>query len=104
MTAAGLSRRGAGELLCLGISYRAAPVALRERAALAPQQAVHFTTALCADPDVEEAVAISTCNRTELYLVAADPVAAEGAALAQLARHAGIRPTELAELSYSPRN
>ncbi len=93
-----------GDLLCLGISYKAAPVALRERAALTEQNAVRFTTALCGDPDVSEAVAISTCNRTELYLVAEDPVAAEGAALAALARHAGIRPTELAELSYSPRN
>jgi glutamyl-tRNA reductase len=93
-----------GGLLCLGISYRAAPVALRERVSLSSPQAVRFTTALCADPDVAEAVAISTCNRTELYLVAGDPVAAEGAALAALARHATIRPTELAELSYSPRN
>jgi glutamyl-tRNA reductase len=98
------SRAGGGELLCLGISFRATGVALRERAALSAQQAVRFTTTLCEDPDVREAVAISTCNRTEIYLVAADPVAAEGAALAQLARHAGIRPTELAELSYSPRN
>jgi glutamyl-tRNA reductase len=93
-----------GELLCLGVSYKAAQVALRERVALSTQQAVRFTAALCGDPDVHEAVAISTCNRTELYLVSGDPVAAEGAALAQLARHAGIRPTELAELSYSPRN
>jgi glutamyl-tRNA reductase len=93
-----------GDLLCLGISYKAVPVALRERAALGTQQALRFTAGLCADPDVAEAVVISTCNRTELYLVAEDPVAAEGVALAGLARHAGIRPTELAELSYSPRN
>ena len=99
--AAGPSR---GELLCLGVSYHAAPVALRERAALSVAQAVRFTTALCAEPDVHEAVVISTCNRTELYLLAGDPVKAEGAALAQLASHAAIRPTELAELSYSPRN
>ncbi|MGD0197460.1 MAG: glutamyl-tRNA reductase [Solirubrobacteraceae bacterium] len=92
------------ELLCLGISYKAAPVALRERAALTHEQAIRFTGALCASEEVAEAVVISTCNRTELYLVGADPVAAEGVALAQLAVHAGIRPTELAERSYSPRN
>ena len=74
-----------GELLCLGISYKAAPVALRERAALTAQQALRFTSALCEEPDIREAVAISTCNRTELYLVVGDAVAAEGAALAQLA-------------------
>jgi glutamyl-tRNA reductase len=93
-----------GELLCLGVSYKAAHVAMRERVALSPQQAVRFAVGLCEDPEIAEAVAISTCNRTELYLVAEDPVAAEGTALAALARHAGIRPTELAELSYSPRN
>jgi glutamyl-tRNA reductase len=92
------------ELLCLGISYKAAPVALRERAAFTEQQALDFTTALCEEPEVHEAVAISTCNRTELYLVVGDPVAGESAVLAQLARHAGIRPTELTELIYSPRN
>jgi glutamyl-tRNA reductase len=92
------------ELLCLGISYKAAPVALRERVAFTAQQALDFTTVLCAEPEVHEAVAISTCNRTELYLVVGEPVAGESAVLAQLARHAGIRPTELTELIYSPRN
>ena len=51
-----------------------------------------------------EAVAISTCNRTEIYLVASDAVEGESAALGALAGRAGIRPTELAEVIYSPRN
>ena len=46
--------------------------------------------------EVHEAVAVSTCNRTELYLVVGDPVEAECTVLAMLARQAGIRPTELA--------
>jgi glutamyl-tRNA reductase len=93
-----------GELLCLGISHKSTPVALRERVALSQQQAARFTTSLCETGELSEAVAISTCNRTELYLVAADRLAGEGVALTQLARHAGISPTELAELSYAPRN
>ncbi len=92
-----------GELLCLGVSYKAAPVALRERVALTEQAVRRLTDSLCAQDEIAEAVAISTCNRTEIYLVG-DPVAAEGAALAALARHADIRPTELAELVYTPRN
>ncbi|MGA2470446.1 MAG: glutamyl-tRNA reductase [Solirubrobacteraceae bacterium] len=91
------------ELLCLGVSYKAAPVALRERVALTEQQALRLTSALCGEAGIEESVAISTCNRTEIYLVG-DALAAEGAALAALARHAGIPPTELAELVYAPRN
>jgi glutamyl-tRNA reductase len=53
---------------------------------------------------VQEAVAISTCNRTEIYLVASDPVQAEAELLGRLARRAAIRPTELAGIVYSPRN
>ena len=47
---------------------------------------------------------ISTCNRTEVYLVVGDPVQAESDVLGLLARRAHIRPTELAEAIYSPRN
>ena len=53
---------------------------------------------------MQEAVAISTCNRTEVYCVAGDPVAAETELLGKLARRAEIRPTELADAIYSPRN
>jgi glutamyl-tRNA reductase len=53
---------------------------------------------------VHEAVVISTCNRTELTLVVGDPVAAESAVLGMLAQRAQVRPTELAERIYSPRN
>ena len=54
-------------------------------------------------PEVHEAAAISTCNRTELYLVAPDGVAAESLALGVLAREADIRPTELVGHLYSLR-
>ena len=53
---------------------------------------------------MHEAVVISTCNRTELTLVVGDPVAAESAVLGMLAQRAHVRPTELAERIYSPRN
>ena len=46
-------------------------------------------------------MAISTCNRTEIVLVAGDPVEAESATLAVLAREAEIRPTELLGHLYS---
>ena len=47
---------------------------------------------------------LSTCNRTELYLVVGDPVEAESVVLGALARRAGMRPTELVEGIYSLRN
>jgi glutamyl-tRNA reductase len=94
----------AAELLTLGISYKTAPVALRERLALTDVEAERFVRSLVEDAVVHEAVAISTCNRTEIYLVCQDPVQAETALLGALARRADIRPTELAGLIYSPRN
>jgi glutamyl-tRNA reductase len=92
------------ELLALGISHKTAPVALRERLAFAESGAVALAQRLTATPEIREAVVISTCNRTEVYLVVGDPVRAEGDALAMLARDAGIRPTALADAIYSPRN
>jgi glutamyl-tRNA reductase len=92
------------EVLCLGISHKTAPVALRERLAMPDSEARRFLHEVVAAPAVEEAVVISTCNRTEVYLTAGDPVAAETAVLGALAARAGIRPTELADAIYSPRN
>jgi glutamyl-tRNA reductase len=96
--------KGTGELLTLGISHKTAPVALRERLAFTEGQAVEFAQQIAERPEVHEVVVISTCNRTEVYLVVGDPVQAESDVLGLLARRASIRPTELAQEIYSPRN
>ena len=92
------------ELLLLGASHKTAPLALRERIALTDTGAKRLLAEVLAVPDVHEAVVLSTCNRTELYLVVGDPVEAESAVVAQLARRSGLRPTELLEGVYSERN
>ena len=92
------------ELLVLGASHKTAPLAVRERLALLDGQVEPFLHELLAEPAVTEAVALSTCNRTELYLVADDPVDAESAVLALLARRAGTRPTALMDAIYTQRN
>jgi glutamyl-tRNA reductase len=92
------------ELLALGISHKTAPVALRERLAFSEHEASEFAKTATATAEVREAVVISTCNRTEVYLVVGDAVRAESDVLGLLAGRAGIRPTELAEAIYSPRN
>jgi glutamyl-tRNA reductase len=96
--------KGTGELLALGMSHKTAPVALRERLAFTEGQAVEFAQQIAESPEVREAIVISTCNRTEIYLVVGDPVQAESDVLGLLARRASIRPTELAQEIYSPRN
>jgi glutamyl-tRNA reductase len=92
------------ELFAIGISHKTAPIEVRERLALPEGRAVEFLRELSADPDVHEAVALSTCNRTEVYAVVGDPVEAESTALAMLARQAGIRPTELSGAIYAHTN
>jgi len=92
------------EFLAIGVSHKTAPVEVRERLALPDARAQEFVRQLRGSADVREGVVISTCNRTELYLVVGDPVEAEGAALSMLATQAGIRPTELTGSIYSHRN
>ena len=92
------------ELLAIGISHKTAPVEIRERLALPEARATEFVRDLRGTADVHEAVTLSTCNRTELYLVVADAVEAEGRVLSMLSSQAGIRPTELAGSIYSHRN
>jgi glutamyl-tRNA reductase len=91
------------ELLALGVSHRTAPLDLRERLALTEGRSVGVLGELVSSERVHEAAALSTCNRTELYLVVSDPVEAESAALGVLSREADIRPTELLGRLYALR-
>jgi len=92
------------ELLALGVSHKTAPLELRERVALTEGRAAGVLRELVEAPEVQEVAAISTCNRTEIYLAATDPVGAEALALGVLAREAGIPPTELVGHLYSLRS
>jgi glutamyl-tRNA reductase len=92
------------ELITLGVSYKTAPVELRERLALPSTRIPEALESLHAHPGVQEAVVISTCNRMEVSVVVDDPVAAETAVIGMLTQQAGMRPTELGEVMYAPRN
>ena len=89
-----------GAILALGLSHKITPVDIRERVSLTEGQVVSVLDRLTASDDIQEAVALSTCNRTELYLVTGRPVGAEGEALNALAEHAELSPTELADHLY----
>ena len=66
-------------LVLVGTSHHHAPVELRERVALDRRQSAALARRL------GEAVCLSTCNRTELYVAAADGAAAERLAVEALA-------------------
>ena len=74
------------ELLAIGVSHKTAPVEVRERLALPQKRAADFLRDLRGAAEVQEAVAVSTCNRTEVYLVVSDPVDAESTTLTMLLR------------------
>ena len=103
MSASDSSAGASAGILALGVSHKTAPLALRERLALPEGRASGVLAELVAGDAIREAVAISTCNRTELYLHAADPVAAESEALTALSRQAGTPPTELLGHLYALR-
>lgn len=84
-----------------GISHKTAPLELRERLALDDEAALRVSRELLDEGVACEVVALSTCNRTELYQWARDSLAARHAALAHLARHAGVTPSELEPALYS---
>jgi glutamyl-tRNA reductase len=92
------------ELLALGVSHKTAPLDLRERLSLTEGSAAGALRELTASEGIHEAAAISTCNRTELYLIVSDAVEAESTALGVLTRQAEIRPTALLGHLYSLRS
>jgi glutamyl-tRNA reductase len=62
--------RGRAEVALIGCNHMTAPVELRERVAFTPEQALRAASELCRSGVIEEAVVVSTCNRSELYGVA----------------------------------
>ena len=88
-------------LLVVGISHKTAPLELRERLALPCDAAARLARELAADEAVAEAVVVSTCNRTELYLFADDTQGAEQLALGRLAELGGIDAAELSVAAYT---
>jgi len=57
------------ELVVIGASHHTAPVAVREALALAPEAALALLRQIHADRAYDEALVLSTCNRTEFYVV-----------------------------------
>ncbi len=55
-------------LCCIGLNHNTATIALREQLAFGPDIVVAALRSVCQLPAVTEAVIVSTCNRTELYL------------------------------------
>jgi glutamyl-tRNA reductase len=83
---------------CLGTDHTRASLAQRELLTLSDERLDALLDALVAEPGVSEAAILGTCNRTEIYLAAADIDAAMDHADGCLMRAAGATPDEVAQL------
>ena len=64
-------------LIVAGLSHHTAPIDVRERCAISPQDVGEVLDAFRATSSAREAVLLSTCNRTEFYIVESDAEAAD---------------------------
>jgi len=64
------------QVILLGVSHRTAPVELRERLDFASRDLGAAVEALALRPSATESVVLSTCNRSEIYVVSNDPIRA----------------------------
>ena len=78
-------------LSVLGISHRTAAVEVRETLALPDAAARALLRTIRAEPVLNEALVLDTCNRTEVYCVAADAADAADPAAYLLQRIAAVR-------------
>ncbi|MFQ5616944.1 MAG: glutamyl-tRNA reductase, partial [Anaerolineales bacterium] len=82
-------------LVVVGVNHKAAPVAVRERAAFRSSELPPALTRL--SETLSEVVLLSTCNRTEIYAMGEAPAAAAKRFLSQ---ERAISPTELDAFFY----
>lgn len=85
-------------LFSFGISYKTAPVSIREKVAFSTEQIVEFVLALKQADIADEAVVVSTCNRTEVYLTSREFNRAD--ALNWLTKIHGVSSEKLSDCLY----
>ena len=88
-------------IVLIGVNHKTAPIALRERIAIAREALPEALRALAAEPGVSECMIVSTCNRVEALTI----VESAGVGLAGfLHRHFGLEPALLAPHLYEHRD
>ena len=91
-------------LIVVGLSHRTAPVEQREKAALTDVGARTLLRAIVRESGISEAVTLSTCNRTEVYVRADDGAAAEDAVCRAIVDHTQITREQFDCARYTHRD
>ena len=88
----------------LGINHDSAPVAVREKFAIAPENQTSALLNACEAATLEEIVLLSTCNRTEVYAVNKGEQDNLVGLKQWLAEVCGVTEAELDQYSYNHTN
>lgn len=91
-------------LLAIGLSHHTAPVEVRERVAFLPGRLASAVALLRQHSGIREAALLSTCNRTEAYVVADDPDSAPSTVLGFWATYHGVSQEAFAPFTYTHRD
>ncbi|MEP7731281.1 glutamyl-tRNA reductase [Marinomonas primoryensis] len=90
-------------LITVGVNHKTAPVSIRERVAFAPEKMIDALSSLISEKKANEAVIVSTCNRTELYCSVEDFSMVDDV-IAWLGEYHGIALSELKQYCYTHSN
>ncbi|MBR7890010.1 glutamyl-tRNA reductase [Marinomonas sp. A79] len=90
-------------LITVGVNHKTAPVAIRERVAFAPEKMIDALSSLVANKTANEAVIVSTCNRTELYCAVEEQEQVDNV-IAWLADYHGLALSDLQQYCYTHLN
>jgi len=88
------------QILLVGISYRTAPVELRERLDFQARGVAEALRALAERGSAREAVVVSTCNRAELYVACDEASATRQDLVHFVGDFNGVAPAEIAPHVY----
>ena len=87
-------------LITVGVNHKTAPVAIRERVAFAPEKMIDALSSLISEKTANEAVIVSTCNRTELYC-SVDDLDKSDDVVSWLGQYHGIDVVDLQKYCYT---
>ncbi|PIV99501.1 MAG: glutamyl-tRNA reductase [Deltaproteobacteria bacterium CG17_big_fil_post_rev_8_21_14_2_50_63_7] len=88
------------QLIVVGVNHKTTPISLREKLAFSAEEIPTATKILTAIPGVREAIAVSTCNRVELYLAAERKHQPEDLICTYFAERAGVDVDDIRDHLY----
>lgn len=87
-------------ILLIGLNHKSAPVEVREKVSLSRPQIEKLSKKIRQVQSFSGCTILSTCNRTEYYVNADSPFAAQEALIDLICGYSGIKPRELAPYLY----